>query len=223
MARVEAMMEALMRDRGLTMTPMGSVEREDGGSEGFRGDSSFLIPPLDPINPALAFMGQPSLSQDTPNPAHSAIPGPESSFSAEPPHLIQLENRTMPFPSPLEYQQYLLSFFNDIHLSHPCIDETEFRSRSEHVLASPVIQPGERHFLALNYIIFACCDVLLNVSIAHVSKPAGWAWSEMADELLDKKSLLSGNGDLTLIQCVLFQVGLVSFLNAATTSMRVRY
>ncbi|KNG50755.1 hypothetical protein TW65_01733 [Stemphylium lycopersici] len=199
MARVEAMMEALMRDRGLTMTPMGSVEREDGAT-----DAAFPIPPLDPINPVLAFMGQPPLSQDTPNPAHAATAGPESSFAAEHPHLIQLANRTMSFPSPPEYQEYLLSFFNDIHLSHPCIDETEFRSRGEHVLASPVIQPGDRQFLALNYIVFACCDVLLNVSPASHGKPAGWAWLEMADELLDKKSLLSGNGDLTLIQCALY-------------------
>lgn len=206
MARVEAMMEALMRDRGLTMTPMGSVERDDGASDGFRGDAAFPIPPLDPINPALAFMGQPALfSQELANSAHATMSGPESALTAEPPHLVQLGNRTMAFPSPPKYQQYLLSFFTDIHLSHPCVDEADFRTRSEHMLANSVIQPSERHFLALNYLIFACCDVQLNVSPTNTHKP-GWRWSELADELLDKKSLLGGNGDLTLIQCMLFQV-----------------
>lgn len=209
MARVEAMMEALMRDRGLTMTPMGSVERDDGASDSFRGGdaAAFPIPPLDPINPALAFMSQPALfSQEPSNPTSSTMSGPESSLIVEAPHLVHLGGRAMSFPSPTEYQQYLMSFFTDIHLSHPCIDETDFRSRGEHMLANAAIQPEERHFLAFNYIVFACCDALLNVSPHDASKPAGWRWSELADDLLDKKSLVSGNGDLTLIQCVLFQV-----------------
>lgn len=204
MARVEAMMEALMRDRGLTVTPMGSVERDDGVSDA----GAFPMPPLDPINPALAFMGQPSLfSQEPASQPPATVLGPEASFSTESPHLVHLGNHAMPFPSPAEYQQYLLSFFTDIHLSHPCIDEADFRSRGEHMLANSAIAPEERHFLALNYIIFACCDVLLNVSPVDPSKPIGGRWSEIADHLLDKKSLLNGSGDLTLIQCVLFQVG----------------
>ncbi|EUC30313.1 hypothetical protein COCCADRAFT_28788 [Bipolaris zeicola 26-R-13] len=216
MARVEAMMEALMRDRGLTMTPMGSVERDDGASDGFRGGdaAAFPIPPLDPINPALAFMGQSALfSQEPSNPTSSTISGPESSFIVETPHLVHLGGRSMSFPSPAEYQQYLMSFFTDIHLSHPCIDETDFRSRGEQMLANAAIQPEERHFLALNYIVFACCDALLNVSPLDASKPAGWRWSEIADDLLDKKSLVSGNGDLTLIQCVLFQALYYTFID----------
>ena len=184
------------------MTPAGSVEREDSGSDGFRTDMAFNSLPLDPINPVLAFMGQPSpFSQESSNPAQSTV---------EPPHLIHLGSRTMPFPSPVEYQQRLMSFFTDIHLSHPCIDEAEFRSRSEHMLANTTIQPEESHFLALNYLIFACCDVLLNTKKNASSKPVGWQWLEFADDVLDKKSLLSGNGDLTLIQCLLFQVSLNS-------------
>ncbi|KAG9187183.1 hypothetical protein G6011_05054 [Alternaria panax] len=206
MARIEAMMEALMRDRGLTMTPMGSVEREESGSDGFRGDAALSVPPLDPINPALAFMGQPSLfSHEPPDPGHSALPGSASPFTAEPPHLIQVGNKKLPYPSPANYQQYLASFFTDIHLSHPCIDEPDFRSRSERMLASTTIPPEDRQFLALNYTIFACCDILLNVAPIDTGKPKGWRWLELADDLVDKRSLLSGSGDLTLIQCVLFQ------------------
>jgi hypothetical protein len=208
MARVEAMMEALMRDRGLTMTPMGSVEREDSGNDGFQDEPAFPMPPLDPINPALAFMGPPSLfSQDASNPVQSPISAPGPPFDSEP-RVVHVGNRTMPFPGPAEYQQYLLSFFTDVHLSHPCIDEADFRTRGEHVLSNNVVQPRDNHFLALNYVIFACCDVLLNTALADARKPAGWRWSEAADDLLDKKSLLNGGGDLTLIQCVLFQVSL---------------
>ncbi|KAF1945138.1 hypothetical protein EJ02DRAFT_339304 [Clathrospora elynae] len=206
MARIETMMEALMRDRGLTMTPIGSIEREDGASDGFRGDAAFSMPALDPINPALAFMGPHSMfNQELPNSTQPAIPALNPPFVAEPSHLIQLGDRALPFPSPEEYQQYLYSFFTDIHLSHPCIDEADFRSHAEHMLASTIIPSGESHFLALNYIIFACCDLLLKVTPADASKPLGWPWSEMADHLLDKKSLLSGGGGLTLIQCLLFQ------------------
>jgi len=207
MARIEAMMEALMRDRGLTMTPMGSVEREENGSDAFRGDAALSVPPLDPINPALAFMGQPSLfSENSLEPANPVAPGAGSLINGDPSHLVQFGNRKLPFPSPADYQQYLASFFTDIHLSHPCIDEPEFRNRSQHVLASASIPSEDREFLALNYTIFACCDILLNVAPIDTGKCKGWRWLEMADELVDKRSLLSGCGDLTLIQCVLFQV-----------------
>ncbi|KAH6865478.1 hypothetical protein BKA58DRAFT_222095 [Alternaria rosae] len=201
MARIEAMMEALMRDRGLTMTPMGSVEREENGSDAFRGDAVLPVPPLDPINPALAFMGQPSLF--TQESADSANPDAGSPINTE--HLIQVGNRKVPFPSSADYQQYLASFFTDIHLSHPCIDEPEFRNRSQHMLASTTISSEDCEFLALNYTIFACCDVLLNVAPIDTGKPKGWRWLEMADELVDKRSLLSGSGDLTMMQCALFQ------------------
>jgi hypothetical protein len=212
MARIEAMMEALMRDRGLTMTPMGSVEREENGSDGFRGDAALPVPPLDPINPALAFMGQPSLFSHEPSDrGNSALSVPGSPYNVEPTHLIQLGNKKLPYPSPADYQQYLASFFTDIHLSHPCIDEPEFRSRSEHMLANTAIPPEDCQFLALNYTIFACCDILLNVAPIDTGKPKGWRWLELADDLVDKRSLLSGSGDLTLIQCVLFQVRFWTF------------
>jgi hypothetical protein len=218
------MMEALMRDRGLNMTPMGSIEREDSGSDVFRGDPAFPMPPLDPINPALAFMEQSSLfSQDAPNPTRSPVPVSGAPFGSAPPHLIHMGSRTMPFPGPAEYQQYLLSFFTDIHLSHPCIDEAKFRRRSERVLTNNVIQLEENQFLALNYAIFACCDVLLNVTPADTNTPAGWRWSEIVDDLLDKKSLLSGSGDLTLIQCVLFQVRLMFSMIPRTSPFQSRH
>jgi hypothetical protein len=218
MARMEAMMEALMRDRGLAMTPMGSVEREENDSDAFRGDAASSVPPLDPINPALAFMGQSSLfSQESAGPANPVVPTAGEPFNAEPSHFVQLGFRKLPYPSPADYQQYLASFFTDIHLSHPCIDEPEFRNRSEHMLASAVVPLQDREYLALNYTIFACCDILLNVAPIDTGKPKGWRWIEMADELVDKRLLLSGSGDLTLMQCVLFQASPHIFSNYVHT------
>lgn len=60
MARIETMMEALIHERGMAMTPMGSIEREDNGSDGLRSEAAFALPLLDPINPALTQMEQQS-------------------------------------------------------------------------------------------------------------------------------------------------------------------
>ena len=59
MARMEMMMEALMHDRGMPVPPAASVERhENNNIQGFRYGNAFE--PVDPINPALAHIGQPS-------------------------------------------------------------------------------------------------------------------------------------------------------------------
>ncbi|KAH9876452.1 hypothetical protein J1614_003583 [Plenodomus biglobosus] len=59
MARMEMMMEALMHDRGMPVPPLpGAVDRNDSNTDGFRYGSSFDS--VDPINPALAHIGQQS-------------------------------------------------------------------------------------------------------------------------------------------------------------------
>ncbi|KAI8931533.1 hypothetical protein NX059_011190 [Plenodomus lindquistii] len=58
MARIEMMMEAIMHDRGLVVPPLGAIERSDSNGDGFRYGSSFDS--VDPINPALAHIGQQS-------------------------------------------------------------------------------------------------------------------------------------------------------------------
>ncbi|CBX96119.1 hypothetical protein IAQ61_001301 [Plenodomus lingam] len=59
MARIEMMMEAIMHDRGMSIPPLpGGIDRNDSNSDGFRYGSSF--DPVDPINPALAHIGQQS-------------------------------------------------------------------------------------------------------------------------------------------------------------------
>lgn len=212
MARIEMMMEALMRDRGMTMPPMGSIDRDDNHSDGFRSENAFSMPLLDPINPALAHMGpQPTYSHESPNwtqPSVHYVP----TTSICPTRNIQLRNRIMPlpFPAPASYQHYMQSFFTDIHLRYPSLDEADFRIRSDSMLAGDYVQTHDTYLLALNYIIFACCDILLDQAApSNDTKPRGWQWCELVNGLVDKDALLIGGMDLTLIQLLLFQVSLV--------------
>jgi hypothetical protein len=201
MARVEAMMEALMQERGLSFTPSGSIERGDDASEGFRSETTFSMPMpiLDPIHPALQQMGHASPEQTlAPTIPMDPLLGSDMMPS------VRVENRNMPFPDPARYQQYVASFFGDVHLRHPCVDEVEFNARVQSLMTSGIAEKNDVHFLALCYLLFACCDVLLEKSPSS-HKPPGSNWYELADSIIDKKALLRG-GDWTLIQCLLFQV-----------------
>lgn len=210
MARIEVMMETLMRDRGMTMTPMGSIEREENGSEGFRSDAAFAMPLLDPINPALAHIGQPQTYGNESTSWTQLVAtnaGPPVDIS--PPRFVQLRSRLMPLPYPslVEADRYLQSFFTDVHLRYPCINESNFRTRTNEMLASESIQASDTFLLALNYILFACCDVLLDVTpVRGDGRPPGWHWCEIVNGLIDKDSLLGEEFDLTLMQLLLFQV-----------------
>lgn len=200
MARIEAMMEALIHERGMTMTPMGSIEREESGSEGFHGETQFAMPILDPINPALTQMDQ---SSDMPFevPDWTQPEPPAAEF------MLQVGNRRLAFPRPDDYHQYLTSFFEDLHLRYPCIEEAAFRARGKPVLATGLLPADAVVFLALNYIIFACCDVLrTNSPSVPNSTPPGWHWVELADSLVDKRTLLDSDLDHTVLQFLLFQV-----------------
>jgi len=199
MARLEAMMEALMQERGLAFTPSGSIEREDNGSDGFRSETAFSMPMLDPIHPGLQQLGQPSPEQTlAPSVPVDPLLGTDTMPS------IRLGNRDMPFPDPARYQQYVASFFGDLHLRHPCVDEVEFNARVQQLMTTRIAEQNDVHFLALCYLLFACCDVLVETS-SRSQKPSGLHWYQLADSIVDKRSLLSG-GDVTFVQCLLFQV-----------------
>lgn len=203
MARIEAMMEALMHERGMSFTPSGNIERE--GSEGFRSDMAFSMPILDPIHPALDQIAQQSPEQ-MPHPVPAGIPAMGSGASA----FVRVGNQSVPFPDPAGYQQYVAHFFGDVHLRHPCVDETDFNARTQRVVTSGATEPNDVHFLALCYVVFACCDAVLEATPSTTSnsdKPPGWHWFQLAESIMDKKSSLTHSGDLTLIQYMLFQVG----------------
>ncbi|KAF1911943.1 hypothetical protein BDU57DRAFT_523209 [Ampelomyces quisqualis] len=198
MARIEAMMDALMHERSLNFPPSAAMERED--SLGFRSDTAFSMPILDPIHPALDHMAaqSPELMQHSILAADPVlVPGASV--------LVRARNQSMPFPDPDGYQQYLAQFFGDVHVRHPCVDEADFNARTQRVVTNGATEPADIHFLALCYAVFACCDVVSPIGPSDDDKPRGWRWVQLADGLVDKKLLLGGTEDLTLIQYLLFQ------------------
>jgi hypothetical protein len=200
MTRMERMMEALMQERGLGFTPSGSIEREQ--SIGFRSETAFSMPILDPIHPALDQMAQPppehidSLLPDAP-----AIGSDTSAF-------VRAGNQNVPFPDPARYQQYVAQFFGVVHLRHPCVDEEDFNVRVQRLVTNGATEPSETHFLALCYTIFACCDVVMTKTLAPDSgdKSPGWQWYQLADSVVDKTLLFYGHDDIAMIQYLLFRV-----------------
>ncbi|KAH4926486.1 hypothetical protein HBI73_146820 [Parastagonospora nodorum] len=198
MTRVEKMLEALMQERGLGFTPCGSIEREP--SVGFRSDTAFSMPLLDP---ALDQMAQqaPGQTQDASLPDAPAMPLDASVY-------VRAGNQSVPFPDPTRYQQYVAQFFGDVHLHYPCVDENNFNTRVQQLVTHGATEPTDIHFLALAYVIFACCDVMLAKSLVTangVDKALGWQWYELADSIVDKTLLFSGSDDTTLIRYLLFQ------------------
>jgi hypothetical protein len=203
MTRVEKMLEALMQERGLGFTPCGSIEREP--SVGFRSDTAFSMPLLDP---ALDQMAQqaPGQTQDSSLPDAPAM-GLDASV------YIRAGNQSVPFPDPTRYQQYVAQFFGDVHLHYPCVDENDFNTRVQQLVTHGATEPTDIRFLALAYVIFACCDVILAKSLVTangVDKALGWQWYELADSIVDKTLLFSGSDDTTSIRYLLFQVCLCS-------------
>jgi hypothetical protein len=118
MARMEAMLELLMQERGLVFPPNGGLERED--SIGFRSESAFPMPLLDPIHPALEHMTQQSPAEDP-------------VFASDASSFVRAGNQNLPFPDSARYKQYVSQFFNDIHPRHPCIRKPDFISRIQRI------------------------------------------------------------------------------------------
>jgi hypothetical protein len=193
MARIESMMEALVQDRGIGITPRGSIEREEAISDGFETFGANLVPGK-----------QTAFPFDSPDSRHRlSISSPSGSeLTAS----IRIGSKTLAFPNTSDYQKYVNLLFTDVNPYNPCVNEGEFRARGEQMLVSRVIHPSEVSFLALNYILFACVDILFDVTPPGVnSKPPGWHWFQIADELVGKRKL-SGRGDLGLIQFLLWEV-----------------
>ncbi len=135
-----------------------------------------------------------------------AIPSPSGSGN-ESVSSIRVGNRTLAFPLPSDYSKYLDYFFKDVNASHSCVNESDFRRRSDKLLLSSSVDIGDICFLALNYIIFACCDILpAVVTVTDRKRLPGWQWFLTADELVGRRKM-GGHGDLTLLQFLIFEVG----------------
>lgn len=194
MARVEAMMEALLHERAMYIMSSTSAERDDSG-----GDIPMSMSVSDPINPALSFLDQ------SPHIVHSREDAIDPLLDTNSTS-IRLGSQTFAFPVPAIYQNYVDVFFREIQIYHHCIDERLFRARSAKMLSGAEIHPDNVCFLALNYIVFAlhvtCTEAVRPES---VDKLPGWHWLQLADDVIGKRQLY-GQGDISLAQFLLFKV-----------------
>lgn len=191
MARIESLMEALLQERAIYTTSPAGLHHDDNGSDFAMsmsiGDSSCMDrPPQDPPPPPLQNAIDPLLVTDTAN--------------------IRVGNRSFILPDSATYQTYITTFFHEIHGYYPCIDEQQFRDRSQRVLAAPEVHTDDVCFLALHYVMFALHAVSNNTTAPdRQSKPPGWHWLQIADNIVGRRQL-TGHGDLSLAQCLLFKV-----------------
>ncbi|GAB7360902.1 hypothetical protein MBLNU230_g0888t1 [Neophaeotheca triangularis] len=223
-ARVErlehAMQAVVERLDGESNDRIASVEvdgRPTKSYQNYQGDTAFQAP-IETFNASLApvkqQLGLPPTNSTKTSPKsathgqQTAEPSPgmaehrdTTSNEAE----IRIGAKILPFPQVHQYHWYLNFFFDDINLCHPCVNETDFRSRSERMAMSSSLDRRDSCFLALHYIIFAVADILVDVSTPD-DKPRspGWKWYLAADELVGKQKI-SGRGDLSLVQFLIFE------------------
>lgn len=195
MTRIESMMDALLQDRAMYMTPSGIIELDESGS-----DIVMSMPMNDPANPARVLLSQPSRShhlQDVIDP----LLGTDTTN-------LHVGNRSLVFPVPVVYQSYINIFFRDLQCYHPCVDEQLFRTRSEKMIGSAEVHSDDACFLALNYIIFALHLASTDTTVQgphNNNKPAGWHWLQLADAVVGNRQLY-GQGDISLAQFLVFKV-----------------
>lgn len=217
--RLERSMQAVTErlDGYESTSPADEIEGPD--QSGFRGDTAFQSP-IDQFNESLAQVKQqlgfvkPQPPTSSPASTRASYPTQRPSESILPPlrreHSsgsieIRIASKTFPFPSPSQYRRYLDFMFDDINACHPCVNENDFRARSEAMLANPQLERRESSFLALHYIIFACADILQEVSRTEEGRnAAGSHWYQAADDLVGRTKY-SGQGDLSLVQFLIFE------------------
>ncbi|KZO90878.1 hypothetical protein CALVIDRAFT_371841 [Calocera viscosa TUFC12733] len=122
---------------------------------------------------------------------------------------ISIGRHKLPFPNPVEYTQYIDFFFNDVNACHPCVNENDFRLRSQPLVHRRGFEHVDLEFLALNYIIFALIDALLDGTPVVApntgsEKMPGWNWFAAAERLIGRRKT-RGRASLTLIQILIFE------------------
>lgn len=133
---------------------------------------------------------------------------------------VRFGTQLLPFPNSLDYENYVDFFFNDINPNYPCVNEGDFRQKSKNLPGCPFPNEDDTCFLALNYIVFACSDILRDIDTAQDRAPRpGWDWFLAADTLVGKRKL-SGQADLCLIQFLIFEVRIMisAFRGAVVTN-----
>jgi hypothetical protein len=170
MTRMEIMMDALAQDRGLVFTAEGRLAREE--SVGFRSETNFSMPILDPIHPALDQM-----TQQLPEQMQHSLLAESASVDSDASAFARAGNQNVPFPESIRYPGYVLSFFSDVYFRLPCVDEADFTARKQRIITDRAIDLSDIHFLALCYAVFACCDLMKDEvppTATDGSDPPGW-------------------------------------------------
>lgn len=204
MARLEGMMETLIQERAATLTPRGSMERDEAVSDSVQSDI-VMLPAGDAFNPSLPRVRHSSFKVESPERIRHSLSGGSPQSSADFPSAIRMGSKSFAFPTPVDYQKYLDFFFNDLNPYYPCVNEAEFRMRSDKMLATRPLPANDICFLALHYVIFACVDIAGETSNAAHNKPPGWQWFQLASDLVGNR-VLSGHGDLSLVQTTILEV-----------------
>ncbi|KAF2009504.1 hypothetical protein BU24DRAFT_76108 [Aaosphaeria arxii CBS 175.79] len=210
MARIEGMMEALIQDRSVMLSPRGSMEREDTASDSLRGDATFDIR-METFGAISNTARQKlKLSNDSPElqvrqPVPATSPPQQEGRST-----IRTGTKDRTFPTLTDYQRYIDFFFSSVNPYLPCINEAEFRAHSEQMLSSVDIPERSMCLLALNYVIFACVDILLQMLDTGSNVPggdsntAGWHWFQIAEEVLGNRPK-TGRGRMVLVQVLTWE------------------
>lgn len=194
MARIEGMMESLIKERGATAVPTATMELDEAVSDGM------LSPRL--AN-AHAHARRPSSTLESPERARQSV---SLASGADSPAALRIGPNTVPFPQPGDYQRHLDVFFGELSAYYPCVNEADFRMRSERMLAVGVVHESDVCFLALHHIIFACSDIATSTFEGGPGiRPPGWQWFQVARDVAAAREI-SGKGDLSLIQYLVLKV-----------------
>lgn len=181
-------------------------------THGFQSDSAFRSPvntfheSLSHIKQSMGITSELNAAAESPASARTSRPSEASSLRREKSFSqLRIGNKSVPFPTPAEYREYMDYIFEDVNACHPCLSEGDFRARSARMLRTATLDRRETSFLALHLILFACVDILRHVSGPDENRPPpGEKWYQAADDLVGKSKFL-GVGDLSLIQFLLFE------------------
>ncbi|KAJ8133242.1 hypothetical protein O1611_g380 [Lasiodiplodia mahajangana] len=226
MKNMESMIRTLVE-----LIPQGSARANHelpqlDEESGFQGDTAFRAP-VNAFNLQLASLreqlGHPtslSSSNQRMEDAHTHRDSMSTvtNQSTDALKTMRLGGKSLSFPSEVQYARYLDFIFKDINASHPCLNEMDFRSRSKRLVSTHMLEPSDACFLATNYILFACTDILTDVSlIQNQNRLPGWQWYLAADDIMCHRKL-SGRDGLDLIQLLIFEALYLTYsekLNAA--------
>ncbi|KAF2271542.1 uncharacterized protein EI97DRAFT_504890 [Westerdykella ornata] len=206
MARMEGMMEALLRERGIVITPRGSTEREAPPMGEYHVHEDAINPNLPPpvrAQPTYR-LEQHQLQDHQSTSASHSIAVIKDSISVE-----------VPFTVPTEYRRYLDHFFEQVYPFYPCIDPVPFREQGGCMLSSLPIQKDKRLLLALHYVMFALVDV--SESNSPNETMPGWYWYQTAETLIGQE-VLHSSGGLVFIQYLILKAIYLTYIDKPNLS-----